>query len=312
MDECDLERARNFLIRKAQREYYSREYKCLRRKREVHNLEMKQLDVFIDSKGLIRINSRVNLSFELYPQKFAPLLPRKHWIVTLFLQHVHEKYEHIHLEYQLAYTRSLYWVPQVRVELQSIQDNCNLCIFKKAKAHSPKMAPLPEFRTNPSHLAFETTGLDCMGPFTILNYNRPKKVWVLIFACTLTRFIHLRILHSLKSIKVLEAIVEIWNTLGPIRTLISDRGTNFVGAKNVLEEDKRRTMTFLTEQNKVLKPQLAEKYSVSWKLLPAHSPWMGGVYERLIKEEKRAVSHVLNNKKLMQRHLTFFFSHLKA
>lgn len=252
----------------------------------------------MDEECLIRIDGRVELSYELYPQRYAPLLPRKHWITKLYLKHVHEKYKHIQLESQVAFVRSEFWIPQVRVELQSIKDNCNFCSLANAKPYIPKMAPLPECRTNPLSRPFETTGLDCMGPFVILNYNRPKKVWVLIFACALTRFIHLRILQSLESIKVLEAIVEFITIHGPVRTFISDRGTNFVGASNVIEEDKKITMQLLAEQHEVLSPQLIDRYNVEWKLLPAHSPWMGGLYERLIKEVKRSVAYVMNDRKL--------------
>lgn len=298
IDVCDRERAERFLVRKAQRDSYPDEYECLRKNREVTNIEMKQLNVFLDADGLIRINARVNLGYELYPQKYAPLLPRKHWITKRFLEYVHEEHWHIHLESQVAFARSKYWIPQVRTALQAVQDNCNLCSFMRAIPYAPKMAPLPDCRTNPSNLPFETTGLDCMGPFTVLNYNKPKKVWVVIFTCTLTRFIHLRVLQSLETIKVLEAIVEFWASHGPVRTFISDRGSNFVGASNVLEEDRKATMNFLRQQYNVLKPQLIEKYQVEWKLLPAHSPWMGGVYERLIREVKRAVSHVINEKRI--------------
>lgn len=298
MGTSDLERARHFIVRKAQRNSYTKEYECMIANREINNTELQQLSVFMDAECLMRINARINLSYDFYPQKYAPLMPRKHWLTKLYLEHVHARYQHIHLESQIAFVRNEFWIPQIRVELNAVKDNCNFCGLQNAKPYIPKMAPLPECRTNPLSRPFETTGLDCMGPYTILNYTRPKKIWVLIFACTLTRFIHLRILQSLESIKVLEAIVEFHTMHGPVRTFLSDRGTNFIGASNVIEEDRKVTMKLLEEQNEILTPELINKYNVEWKLLPAHSPWMGGLYERLIKEVKRAVAHVMNNRKL--------------
>jgi hypothetical protein len=294
----DKERAEHFLIRKAQRESYSTEYECLMKNRPVNNTDMKQLNVFLDSEGLIRINSRVAYDYETYPQQFAPLIPRRHPITKLFLTYVHLKYDHMYIESQMAYIRSMYWILQLRAALKSIQFNCNECRLRRAKPLAPKMAPLPDCRTNPSCKPFETTGMDCMGPFTIWYFSKPKKIWVLILTCTLTRFVHLRILTSLESIKVLEVIAEFWTSYGPVKTFISDRGTNFIGAKNVLEEDKKDTLEFLSKQHKLLSQQLADKYSVEWKLLPAHSPWMGAFYERLIREVKRSIVSVLDNRKL--------------
>jgi hypothetical protein len=294
----DMERAEHFIVRKLQREVYVNEYECLMKKRPINNQELKQLSVFLDNEGLIRINSRVQYKGERFSPQFVPLIPRNHAITKAYLMHIHEEFKHIHIETQIAFIRHHYWIPQLRAALKSTQIHCNYCNLMRAKPLSPKMAPLPDFRTNPVGKPFETTGLDCMGPFVIMNHNRPKKVWVLIFVCMLTRFIHLRILDSLESIKVLEAIVEFWTTLGPTKLFISDRGTNFVGASNIIDSDKKATINFLNEQQKLLSQQLADKYKVEWKLLPAHSPWMGGSYERLIREVKRSIAPVLNNRKL--------------
>jgi len=295
---ADKERAEHFIIRKMQRDTYPKEYECLRLKRPISNRELLQLSVFLDDVGLMRINSRVEYGGVKVSPQYAPLMPRNYPITRAYLMYVHEEFKHIHIETQIGYVRHYYWVPQLRAALKSIQFNCNYCRLLRAKPIAPKMAPLPDCRTNPTGAPFQTTGLDCMGPFIIKNYTRRKKVWVLIFVCTLTRFIHLRILDSLESIKVLEAIVEFWASHGPVKTFISDRGTNFVGASNIIADDKKLTEKFLREQRNVLSQQLVDKYNVEWKLLPAHSPWMGGFYERLIKEVKRSIAPVLNSREL--------------
>lgn len=294
----DLERAEHFLVRKIQREVYENDYVNLRKNVVADNKEFKELNVFIDSEGLIRINSRVDLDVAVYPQKYAPLLPRRHWITCLILRKVHNDFNHIHIESQVAYLRSKFWIPQLLTGLKSTQFHCNFCSLARAKPYAPIMAPLPDSRINPIRKPFETTGLDCLGPFTILNYTRTKKIWILIFVCTLTRFIHLHILESLESTKVLEAISIFWAAHGPTKQFISDRGTNFVGASNIIQQEIKHTMQFLREQHSLLKQELVDKFMVEWKLLPAHSPWMGAFYERLIKEVKRSIAQVLNTKKL--------------
>jgi hypothetical protein len=73
----------------------------------------------MDKSGVIRINSRVDLDESLYPQRFAPFLPRKTEWTRSFLIDVHHDYNHVHLETQVAAARSRFWIPQVRTALKS-------------------------------------------------------------------------------------------------------------------------------------------------------------------------------------------------
>jgi hypothetical protein len=89
-----------------------------------------------------------------------------------------------------------------------------------------------------------------------------------------------------------------WNAHGPIQNLISDNGTNLVGAKRFLESERKRTIKFLNEKSSELSTHIAQRYGMSWQTIPAKSPWFGAFYERLIKELKRAIECSLKNKKL--------------
>ena len=119
----------------------------------------------------------------------------------------------------------------------------------------------------------------------------------MIFTCTLTRFIHLHILESLESLRVLEAIVVFWSAHGPVRKFVSDNGTNFVGAARILREDYDSAQKFLHKQRNILTSKLSETYRVDWEFIPPGSPWFGGFYERLIKEVKRALAKVLTRRR---------------
>ena len=285
----DYERAELFLIRKTQRENMPEIYKRLMNNQVIVDEELSQLNVFMDNEGIIRINSRVELDTAVYPQRFAPFLPRKTALTRILLFHFHVEYKHVCLEAQIAAVRAKVWIPQLRTALKSVQANCNLCNLKRAKPYAPLMAPLPRFRVDPAQQPFEVTGVDCAGPIKVTLHTTPKEIHVLIFTCTLTRFVHLHILDSLHTTKVLEAIAMFWSSHGPVRTFLSDNGRNFTGAGK-----------FLKEQSNILGEQLAEKYGCDWKFIPAHSPWFGGVYERLIKEVKRAIQHILE-KRVIQK-----------
>ena len=199
LDVNDLERAEHFIFRKIQRDEFEEEYKALSNGKPIRNPTMQQLNVFMDPEGILRINARVNRNDKQYPQQFVPLLPRKNVIVTSLLAYYHYKYKHVALESQIAEIRSKVWIPQLKMALRSIKAKCNWCIIANAIPYSPRMAPLPIDRVNPDLKPFEVTGIDVLGPLRPTVNGNIKKIYILIFTCTLTRYIHLHILESLES-----------------------------------------------------------------------------------------------------------------
>jgi hypothetical protein len=162
-----------------------------------------------------------------------------------------------------------------------------------------KMAPLPNIRIDRTLNPFEVTGLDCAGPFTVYAKNgHRKKVWMLIFTCTVTRFIHLHLLDEMTSVAVLEAIMMLWNSHGPVMQFISDHGTNFVGAANIICDDQDKIIQFLRQSNQELESKLAEDLYVSWTFIPVQSPWFGAFYERLIQTVKNSIASAIEGEKL--------------
>ncbi|KAG5685107.1 hypothetical protein PVAND_014305 [Polypedilum vanderplanki] len=76
----------------------------------------------------------------------------------------------------------------------------------------------------------------------------------------------------------LAAITSAYAAHGPIIRLISDNGTNFTGASNILHRAQENLKDF------------------RWSFIPVRSAWMGGMWERMIKEVKRSLKEVINNK----------------
>jgi hypothetical protein len=286
----EVETAELFIVRRMQREAYPVEYERLRNKKRISNVELLQLNVFMDDNGLIRINSRVNEPKDSYSRKFAPLVPRKSQLAVTLLFDYHYKHNHVGLEAQVADLRSRFWMPQARSALKRIQSMCNYCGFRRANPIEYKMSPLPNVRTSTELKPFEVTGLDCAGPFTVYAKNKhPKKVWILIFTCTMSRFVSLHVLEDLSSLAVFEAIMVLWTNHGPVKQFISDNGTNFVGTANAINKEKKELLQFLKDSNSELESKLAQEKYVRWSFIPVQSPWFGGFYERLIQTVKRSI-----------------------
>ena len=121
----------------------------------------------------------------------------------------------------------------------------------KAYPLPPKMSALPDFRVDPNLRPFQVTGLDCAGPITIYNYGKAKKVWILIFTCTMSRFVHLQLLDNMNTVSVLEAIITLWAAHGPVSQFISDNGTNFVGAARIISKDKEEMCRVMRDAREV-------------------------------------------------------------
>lgn len=288
----DLERAELFIIRKMQREVYQDDFKKLAEGRMPKNRQLQQLHAFIDDQGVLRIDSRVVLPVKVFPQRFSPAVPREASFTDALLFYYHRMYNHVCLEAQVACFRSKYWMEEIRAALKATKGECCECKLKSVTPSAPLMAPLPEYRIDTRLKPFEVTGVDCTGSFTIYTANgRPKKVWLLLFTCTLTRYIHSHTLESMGTTALLEAIATFWTAYGPTTQFISDNGTNFVGAAKVIARA-------LEDSKAELNETLAEKYGLQWQHIPVSSPWFGAFYERMIKELKRAFAGTLDGKKI--------------
>jgi len=74
--------------------------------------------------------------------------------------------------------------------------------------------------------------------------------------------------------------------------MLSDNGTNFVGASNELKD-----LVSATDQDKV--QRMTSNKGVTWKWNPPDGPHFGVVFESMIKSTKRAIAAVMQ--KLMMR-----------
>ncbi|KAG5666690.1 hypothetical protein PVAND_014705 [Polypedilum vanderplanki] len=75
LEPMDYEKAELFVARQMQYDVYSTEYKALAKGYPISNKDFLALRIFMDSNGILRINSRVNLDPDIYPQKFFRSCP---------------------------------------------------------------------------------------------------------------------------------------------------------------------------------------------------------------------------------------------
>ncbi|KAL1447145.1 hypothetical protein WDU94_009863 [Cyamophila willieti] len=121
----------------------------------------------------------------------------------------------------------------------------------------PLMADLPDFRVTQSKV-FYKTGCDYIGPFNVsLSRHRgvsTTKAYVCLFICLTTKAIHLELASDLSTPTFLNALKRFLARRSACKFLLSDCGTNFVGAKNALNEVYRvlQSREYRDELNTVL------------------------------------------------------------
>ena len=146
--------------------------------------------------------------------------------------------------------------------------------------------------------AFSKCRVDYAGPF-LTKQGRGKvrqKRYLCLFTCVATRAVHLEMAWSLDTDSFLGTFTRMTNHRGVPLEVISDNGTNFVGANNELKE-----LLTLLDQEKI-KNNMTNK-GIKWKFNPPGASHFGEFYEALIKCSKHAINVVLGNADITDKEL---------
>jgi hypothetical protein len=150
------------------------------------------------------------------------------------------------------------------------------------------MAPLPEARLY-SLRAFDRIVIDYAGPF-LTKQGRDKiraKRYLCLFTCLATRAVHLEMSYSLVSF--INAFTHMSSRRGTPTYVLTDNGTNFVGA-----EREMRELIEALDHDKIIQGT-SKHNSIDWKFNPVSAPHFGGVFEAMIKSAKKAIKAILGN-----------------
>ena len=109
---------------------------------------------------------------------------------------------------------------------------------EKQKIAKQIMAPFPAIRFKQPLRAFSRVSIDYGGPFiTIQGRGRKRaKRYLCLFTCLLSRAVHLEMAYNLDTDSFLNAFYRMTSRRGLPQEVMSDNGTNFVGANTKLKE----------------------------------------------------------------------------
>ena len=294
---CEIQEAENKLILNCQEKAFSKEIKALKNGKEISG-QLQPLNPFIDESGMLRVNGRLAYSETVpYEMKYPIILPKSERVTTLIIKDAHEGNYHMGTNQTLAMISNKFWIISAREEIRRWEKQCNTCRRRNRNPMSQIMAPLPRCRTARSGRPFTIVSVDFAGPIlTKTGRGKPRnKRYIAVFTCLEVRAVHLEMAYSLSTDSFLKALFRMTDRRGTMTDLYLDNGTNFVGAKNEIDE--------IAALNKNRLQEKTAHMAIKWHFNPPSGPHFGGVHEIMVKSAKRAVYSILNSAEINDEEL---------
>jgi len=155
--------------------------------------------------------------------------------------------------------------------------------------------------------------VDYLGPTTTRCGDNKQKAWICLFTCFTTRAVHLEVVLDLSTHSFLNALTRFIARRGKPDRLLSDNGSQFVLAREILKEKSeqfKQQAQLWTEDEDIQQYLLGQ--GLEWLMIPQLSPWAGGLYERLVALVKGAFQRVIGRRVLPLDDLQAFVAQLEA
>lgn len=238
----------------------------------------------------LRINGRIQSQNLTRDEQFPIVIAKEGKLANLLIRDAHFKTKHGGNQLCLQYLRSKYWIIGARTIVKNIIRKCPICFKLRMKTSEQLMASLPTYRTTPKR-AFSQVGIDYAGPVIVRSAlgRLPKltKAWIAVFVCLVTRAIHLELVSDATTQAFIAALKRMVSRRGIISHIVSDNGTNFVGANNYLKA--------IIEQIEQNSENISEQFNFKWTFSTPSAPHHGGIYEAAVKSIKHHLVRVIGD-----------------
>ena len=298
LEAAELDEAERYWIRDTQRKNLGQTVKELKGKGSRVTGDVKPLLPFLDSQGFVRVGGRLSNSDLPFDVRHPYIIPKDSHIAHLLIRRVHHAGGHVRgVNGCLADLRQKFWVVHGREELKKYDRDCIVCQMRRKRPFQQVMAPLPSHRITVPVRAFAKTGVDFAGPYLVKISRRTNaKRWLCLFTCTTSRAVHLEVAYGLDTDSFLLAFSRMVARRGRPELVISDNGTNFVGANRELGQ-----LVDELDQQKIKEDAAAK--GIEWRFNPPGGSHHGGFFEAMVKSAKKALKSILGEAHLTDEEL---------
>ena len=274
----EIAKAEDYWIRRAQISIHKR----------VEKGELSSLTPIKDDNGIIRVGGRVDPSLTSYDNQHSVLLPSDHWISKLITREVHQ-YGHPGIATTTAKVRKKYWIIKGHSISKRVKRECTFCKKMEARVSEQFMSNLPQCRQQPYTPPFLYTSCDYFGPVKVkVGRNKTAKHYGVIFTCLNTRAVHCELATEASSMELLQVLRRFFAQRGYPKLLLSDNGTQMVGANRELKE-----MIDGWDATQ-LKEYCAER-GMTWQFITPLAPHQNGCAESMVKSVKKALKKAIGD-----------------
>ena len=300
----ELIQAEHWLARLSQARAFPKERHALLHDHSIlPSSKLISLSPFLDKEQLLRVGGRLSNSSLTMSQIHPIITDSKDPLKSLLFTSMHVCLGHCGPSLLLCAVGNRFHVVGARRLSRQVCSQCKTCRRAAPRPQPQFMGELPEERITASP-AFDVTGLDFAGPFTLKKGHTWKPVYIkaytCIFICFSTRAIHIEVISDLTTPAFIAGLLRFVSRRNRPHTIYSDNGSNFVGAKNQLRDLYRFLRS--SETTSVVHQQLLQ-HQVTWNTIPERAPHFGGLWESAVRSMKYHLKRVVGSQVLTYEEL---------
>ena len=222
----------------------------------------------------------------------VPLVEKQSPLAYSIINEVHwhnESVKHSGVETTLRYTMKYAFIIEGRELVKQIKKNCIRCKILLKRTLNVSMGPVSSHNLTIAP-AFYITQTDIAGPFkayTPHNKRVTVKIWHVIFCCTTTSTISMKVMEDYCTASFIQAFIRFSCEVGYPKILLIDEGSQLVKGC----QDMR--LNFRDTQH-----QLHKNQRIEFEVCPVGGHNMHGKVERKIKSVQESIDKMLHNERL--------------
>ena len=218
-------------------------------------------------------------------EKHSPLA----YAITNDIHWNHEVVKHRGVELMWRYVLMEVYIIEGRDLVKKLKKCCERCRYLNLKTIEVAMGPLPEYQFTIAP-SFYVTQMDIAGPFkSYCQHNRRStiKIWLLVFCCTTTSAIKIKIMEDYSTLAFVHAFIRFSSDAGYPKKLLIDEGSQLVKGCESMKLDFHD-----------IKQQIYRDVKAEFEMCPVGGHNVNGKVERKIKEVKESLERYMNNERM--------------
>lgn len=241
-----------------------------------------QLNLFLDSKGLIRVKSKFGKLKGDFNEKFPMLLSKFCPLTKNLIFEYHSKMKHAGVYRLLYILKKEFYIPSAYITVKKVIKSCFICKKLYGRTIHINTNDYREFRISPKEIPYREIALDHIGPFYIKVNDSKVKVYILIITCMWSRGVNLLICKNINAESFINAFQIHVYDFGYPEKILSDAGSPIVKSFDLIKSflNDNEVINFLKENN---------INALQFSTYPPTSSFLGGIVESLVKQIKNMV-----------------------